>query len=85
MHDPLRYRDAYHAALETAAPSEAERTWRRSRFDRGLRLVAELRRRHALAVEGLPILNMGMAQAATARPSLRRGRGSRGSTTATWG
>ena len=53
MHDPLRYRDAYHAALETAAPSEAERTWRRSRFDRGLRLVAELRRRHALAVEGL--------------------------------
>ena len=61
MHDPLRYRDAYHAALETAAPSEAERTWRRSRFDRGLRLVAELRRRHALAVEGLPILDMGMA------------------------
>ncbi|MFP6660423.1 MAG: class I SAM-dependent methyltransferase [Myxococcota bacterium] len=61
MHDPLRYRDAYHAALETAAPSEAERTWRRNRFDRGLRLVAELRRRHALAVEGLPILDMGMA------------------------
>ncbi len=59
--DPTPARDAYYGAVEAGNPNDSQRSWRRMRFERGLRLSAELERVHLPSVENLEILDMGMA------------------------
>ena len=59
--DPRAARETYYGAIEAGNPNDVERSWRRMRFERGLRLVAELERVHMPTVENLEILDLGMA------------------------
>lgn len=59
--DPSPARQVYYDAIEVGNPNESQRSWRRKRFERGLRLAAELERVHLPTIEGLEILDMGMA------------------------
>ena len=58
--DPTLAREAYYRALEARNPNESQRSWRRTRFELGLRLASELERVHISTVENLEILDMGM-------------------------
>ncbi|MED5262929.1 MAG: class I SAM-dependent methyltransferase [Myxococcota bacterium] len=58
--DPTLAREAYYRALEARNPNESQRSWRRKRFELGLRLASELERVHISTVENLEILDMGM-------------------------